>query len=62
MTENLEECISIIGRCFYEYNYIRPHQALGGVTPYQRFSGFEDELKPVYRFSKSVNCKERKCL
>lgn len=45
MSENLEECISIIGRSFYEYNYIRPHQALGGVTPYQRFSGFEDELK-----------------
>lgn len=45
MTESLEECISIIGRSFYEYNYIRPHQALGGVTPYQRFSGFEDELK-----------------
>jgi len=45
LTETPEECISVIGNCFYEYNYIRPHQALGGVTPYQRFSGFEDELK-----------------
>ncbi len=45
LTETIEECISIIGRSFYEYNYIRPHQALGGVTPYQRFSGFEDEIK-----------------
>lgn len=45
LTETIEECISIIGRSFYEYNYIRPHQAIGSVTPYQRFSGFEEEIK-----------------
>ena len=60
MTENLEECMSIIGRCFYEYNYIRPHQALE-VLPYQRFSGFEDELKRIQVF-KERELQERKCL
>ena len=44
-TETPEECIRVIGNFFYEYNHIRPHQALGGMTPYQRFSGFEEELK-----------------
>jgi len=40
-----DEIVTIIGRSFYEYNYIRPHQALAGITPYMRYSGFEDELK-----------------
>lgn len=40
-----DEIVTIIGRSFYEYNNIRPHQALAGITPYMRYSGFEDELK-----------------
>jgi putative transposase len=40
-----EDVVAIIGRSFYEYNYIRPHQALEGLTPYMCYSGLEDELK-----------------
>jgi len=43
--ETIEECITIIGRTFYEHNYVRPHQALDGITPYQRYSGFEERIK-----------------
>ncbi len=43
--DTVGDLISTIGRSFYEYNYIRPHQALKGITPYMRYSGLEDEIK-----------------
>lgn len=45
LADNIDDFVSILGRSFYEYNYIRPHQALEGITPYMRYGGFEDELK-----------------
>ncbi len=47
-----ETMISIIGRFLYEYNYLRPHQALDGVTPYVRYSGLEDSIKARIEFVK----------
>jgi transposase InsO family protein len=41
----LEELFSIIANSIYEHNYIRPHQSLGGVTPYQEYHGFADEVR-----------------
>ena len=55
----VEECISIIGYSFYEYNYIRPHQALGGVTPYQRYSGFEDDIKAKVKVFKEQEIQKK---
>jgi len=47
-----ESMISIIGRSLYEYNYLRPHQALDGVTPYVRYCGLEDSIKARIEFVK----------
>ena len=58
----VEECISIIGYSFYEYNYIRPHQALGGVTPYQRYSGFEDDIKAKVKVFKEQEIQKKQRL
>jgi len=41
----LEELFNIIGNAIYEHNHIRPHQSLDGVTPYQKYNGFADEVK-----------------
>ena len=45
MTDTVEGFIDTLGRSFHEYNYIRPHQALEGFTPYMRYAGFEKEIK-----------------
>ncbi len=44
-SSNVDQLISIIGRSVYEYNYLRPHQALEGVTPYARYEGLDDLIK-----------------
>ncbi len=49
---SVDNLISIIGRSFYEYNYLRPHQALGGVTPHERYSGLEEAIKARIEFVK----------
>ena len=41
----VESMVNIIGRSFHEYNYLRPHQALGGATPYECYAGLEDAIK-----------------
>ena len=51
-TDDPEAMISVIGRSFYEYNYLRPHQALGGVTPYVRYCGLEEMIKARIEFVK----------
>ncbi len=43
--KSMEELFTIIGNSIYEHNYIRPHQSLEGVTPYQSYMGFEDKVK-----------------
>ena len=47
-----ETMISIIGRSLYEYNYLRPHQALGGPTPYEQYIGLGEEMKARIEFVK----------
>jgi len=49
---DVDSMVSIIGRSFYEYNYLRPHQALGGVTPFMRYCGLEDRMKARIEFVK----------
>lgn len=44
--------VSIIGRSFHEYNYLRPHQAFGGATPYERYTGLDEEIKARMEFVK----------
>lgn len=58
--ETLEECIYMIGYSFYEYNYIRPHEALKGVTPYEKFSGSEQEVSEKVRLFKEQEQRRRK--
>jgi transposase InsO family protein len=41
----LEELFTIISNSIYEHNYVRPHQSLDGVTPFQSYNGFADEVK-----------------
>lgn len=55
----IEECISIIGKALYEHNYIRPHQALGGITPYQRYAGLEEHIKEqIKRFKEQLKAQK----
>lgn len=40
------ESISVgIEQLVHDHNFVQPHQALGGITPHQRFSGQEHEVK-----------------
>ena len=48
----VEGMVNIIGRSFHEYNYLRPHQALGGATPYECYVGLGDEIKARIEFVK----------
>ena len=41
----VESMVSTIGHSFHEYNYLRPHQALGGSTPYERYTGLDEEIR-----------------
>ncbi|MDY6827415.1 MAG: hypothetical protein SVV67_09635 [Bacillota bacterium] len=47
--------IRIIGRPLYEYNYLRPHQALDGVTPYEQYIGLDEKMKARIEFVKKQN-------
>ncbi len=58
--KTLEECVYMIGNSIYEYNYIRPHEALDGVTPYERFSGSEEQVKGSVRIFKEKERRRRK--
>ena len=51
-TVDAETMISIIGRSLYEYNYLRPHQALDGVTPYEQYIGLDEKMKARIKFVK----------
>jgi transposase InsO family protein len=55
----IEDCINIIGKAFYEHNYIRPHQALGGITPYQRYTGLEEQIKTQVKLFKEQQLTNR---
>ncbi|MFW6025646.1 MAG: hypothetical protein ACOCRX_04825 [Candidatus Woesearchaeota archaeon] len=46
-TENvsLEKIFSTISGAIYEHNHVRPHQSLGGATPYQSYNNLEEEVK-----------------
>lgn len=57
--KSMEELFTIIGNSIYEHNYIRPHQSLEGVTPYQSYMGFEDKVKAKMEAFKKRE-KERK--
>jgi len=57
MTDTVEDLINVLGRSFYEYNYIRPHQALDGVPLTCATAALKRKLKPVLKFSKSRRCK-----
>jgi len=58
----VEECITIIGRALYEHNFIRPHQSLDGITPYQRYAGFEEHIKDQIRRFKEQQAQKTKTL
>ncbi len=47
-----DQLISIIGRSVHEYNYLRPHQALEGVTPYARYEGLDKMFKARIKYVK----------
>jgi len=59
-TKTLEECIFTIGNSIHEYNYIRPHEALDGLTPYEKFSGSEKTIKEKVRSFKEQEFRRRK--
>ena len=42
---SLEHIFSTIAGSIHEHNHIRPHQSLGGATPYQSYNGFADKVK-----------------
>lgn len=60
MTDTVEDLINVLGRSFYEYNYIRPHQALDGATPYMRYSGLEEEIKARIEVFKEQEVQRKK--
>ena len=57
--KSLEELFAIIGNAFYEHNHIRPHQSLGGATPYQSYNNFDAEVRARMEAFKKCE-KERK--
>ncbi len=59
---DVESMISIIGRSLSEYNYLRPHQALGGSTPYERYTDLDEAIKARIEFIKEQDflCKSMK--
>lgn len=42
---SLETLFGTISNFIYEHNHIRPHQSLEGITPYQSYNGFAEEVK-----------------
>ncbi len=42
---SLEEVFSTISSSIYDHNHVRPHQSLGGATPYQSYNGFADKVR-----------------
>lgn len=55
----LEDLFGILSNVIYEHNYIRPHQSLDGVTPYQKYNGFAEKVKEKMEEFKQKE-KERK--
>ncbi len=62
MTDTVEDFINTLGRSFHEYNYIRPHQALEGTTPYMHYAGFEEEIKAHIQVFKEQEKQRKKHL
>jgi len=58
-TAEVDHMVSIIGRSFHEYNYLRPHQALDGVTPYERYKGLDDAIKARIDFVKEQDLQRK---
>jgi len=42
---SLEQIFSTVSDSIYEHNHIRPHESLGGATPYQSYNCFADEVR-----------------
>lgn len=45
LNSNLKNLVQAIRGKVYEHNFIKPQQSLGGITPYDRFSGKEQLVK-----------------